>query len=261
MNVCVAAVITAAGSSARMGGLKKEYLALPLSSASDGAADNPCKTDEPLTVLGAAASAFADCPRVGLIAITTPPDAKNGEYAARKALPPALLRRTRPSVIFVPGGSSRRLSVYHALSTLACYRPDYVLIHDGARPWIKTSLIDSAIDAVLLSRAVIPVVPLAETPKEVECGFVTRHLRRASVVLAQTPQAFAFDALLTAHEKAAERELRGKETGQPVEYTDDAEIWGEFSGPVAVIEGDVFNRKITFPEDLPASGFYAPPTV
>jgi 2-C-methyl-D-erythritol 4-phosphate cytidylyltransferase len=204
-----------------------------------------------LTVLGSAVSAFADCARVGLIVITTPPDADDGEYAARKSLPQRLLRQECPKIIFVPGGSSRRISVHHALSTLAAYGPDYVLVHDGARPWVKARLIDRVIDAVMLHDAVIPAVQSAETPKEVDGGFVKRHLRRASVVLAQTPQGFAFNRLLAAHEKAAERELQGREAGVLVEYTDDAEIWGEFEGPVAVIEGDLSNRKITFPEDIP----------
>jgi 2-C-methyl-D-erythritol 4-phosphate cytidylyltransferase len=252
MGVCVAAVITAAGSSTRMGGLKKEYIMLPSPSAGQDAADKPREPEEPLTVLGSAASAFADCRRVSLIVITTPPDADDGEYAARNSLPRRLLRTERPTVIFVPGGSSRRISVHHALATLAAYGPDYVLVHDGARPWIKTHLIDRIIDAAILHDAVIPASPPTETPKEVDGGFVKRHLKRASVVMAQTPQGFAFLPLLAAHEAAAERELRGRETGVPVEYTDDAEIWGEFAGPVAVIAGDASNRKITFLEDLPA---------
>jgi 2-C-methyl-D-erythritol 4-phosphate cytidylyltransferase/2-C-methyl-D-erythritol 4-phosphate cytidylyltransferase/2-C-methyl-D-erythritol 2,4-cyclodiphosphate synthase len=243
MDTSIAAVITAAGSSTRMGGVKKEYLTLP---KVPGSPDAACEADGvPLTVLGAAVSAFAACARIGLIIICAPPNAENGEYAARRALPERLLRQDVPAVFFVPGGGSRRISVHHALSTLAGFKPDYVLIHDGARPWVLPSLIDRVIDAVMLYDAVLPVIPLSETPKEVEGGFVSRHLKRASVVLAQTPQAFAFNPLLAAHEKAAEREL-----AESVEYTDDTQIWGEFVGPVAVIEGDKANRKITFPEDL-----------
>jgi 2-C-methyl-D-erythritol 4-phosphate cytidylyltransferase/2-C-methyl-D-erythritol 4-phosphate cytidylyltransferase/2-C-methyl-D-erythritol 2,4-cyclodiphosphate synthase len=62
---------------------------------------------------------------------------------------------------------------------------------------------------------------------------------------AQTPQTFAFPDILRAHEKAAERELR-----EGYEYTDDAEVWGEFIGPVASTPGSAKNRKITYPEDL-----------
>jgi 2-C-methyl-D-erythritol 4-phosphate cytidylyltransferase/2-C-methyl-D-erythritol 4-phosphate cytidylyltransferase/2-C-methyl-D-erythritol 2,4-cyclodiphosphate synthase len=243
MNMSIAAVITAAGSSARMGGRKKEYLTLPETQITDGAAVFQTE-GERLTVLGAALSSFVACERVNTIAITVPLDA-DGEYAARNALPQRLLRQECPSVFFVPGGSSRRISVHHALSTLAGFKPDYVLIHDGARPWIKTSMIDRVIDALMLYDAVLPALPLSETPKEIDGGFVKRHLKRAAIALAQTPQAFAFGALLAAHEKAAGREL-----ADSVEYTDDAEVWGEFVGPVAVIDGDKSNRKITFPEDI-----------
>ncbi|MDR2782457.1 MAG: 2-C-methyl-D-erythritol 4-phosphate cytidylyltransferase, partial [Treponema sp.] len=145
-----------------------------------------------------------------------------------------------------------RISVHHALSLLAAYHPDYVLIHDGARPWIDADLIERTIDAVLTHKAVVPVLPLVETPKEVDNNggirsiqTITRHLRRAHVVTAQTPQAFAFPGILYAHEKAAARELH-----DGVDYTDDAEVWGEFCGPVAVIQGSPANKKITFPQDL-----------
>ncbi|MDR0662696.1 MAG: 2-C-methyl-D-erythritol 4-phosphate cytidylyltransferase [Spirochaetaceae bacterium] len=227
MDALIAAIITAAGSSTRMGGTKKEYL--PLQGG---------------TVLGSAVSVFSDSPRVGLIVITVPANADDGEYAARRALPERLFKENSPFIVFVPGGGSRRTSVHHALSTLIGFGPDYVLIHDGARPWVSPSLVERVIDAVMLYDAVVPVLPMSETPKEIENGFVKRHLKRASVAAAQTPQAFAFKPLLAAHEKAAENELHGRE------YTDDAEIWGEFVASVAVVEGCRANRKITFPEDV-----------
>jgi 2-C-methyl-D-erythritol 4-phosphate cytidylyltransferase len=105
--------------------------------------------------------------------------------------------------------------------------------------------------------AVIPALPLIETPKEIENNgeteFITRHLRREKMRAAQTPQGFSFPEIRRAHEKAREREER-----ENFMYTDDAEIWGEFIGKVAVIEGDLENRKITYPEDLayiPASAY------
>jgi 2-C-methyl-D-erythritol 4-phosphate cytidylyltransferase len=240
MEPAIAAVITAAGSSRRMGGIKKEYRPL-----GDGFVDN---TGKPLTVLGAAVRAFAASGRISLIVISVPPDPAAGEFAARRALPGDLPAKEArgPAVLFVPGGPTRRASVYHALSLLEAYKPGYVLIHDGARPWIDAALIERTIEAVLCHRAVVPVMPLTETPKEFDgAGFVRRHLRRASIGAAQTPQGFAFPEILRAHERAAERELR-----EAYEYTDDAEVWGEFAGPVAVIPGSPANRKITFPEDL-----------
>ncbi|MDR0876610.1 MAG: 2-C-methyl-D-erythritol 4-phosphate cytidylyltransferase [Treponema sp.] len=247
-----AAVICAAGNSSRMGGIKKEYHPLP---AKAGLPKG--RPDE--TVLGAAVTAFTAADRIGLIVIVFPP-AENGEAEARAALPAGLLADgSRPRLLFAAGGKTRRASVHHALTLLSAHKPDYVLIHDGARPWVDAALVNRIIDAVAIHTAVIPVLPLTETPKEIEKSdgkpggagcpaaavFVKRHLRRPAVVTAQTPQAFAFPEILHAHEKAAE-----KEQTEGVEFTDDAEIWGEFCGPVAVIPGAPENRKITFPEDL-----------
>jgi 2-C-methyl-D-erythritol 4-phosphate cytidylyltransferase len=59
---------------------------------------------------------------------------------------------------------------------------------------------------------------------------------------AQTPQGFTFPEIFAAHQKAAQN--------AQVVYTDDAEVWSAFCGPVAAISGESENRKITFPEDL-----------
>jgi 2-C-methyl-D-erythritol 2,4-cyclodiphosphate synthase len=241
---------------------------------------------KPLTVLGAAVSAFAACAEIKIIVIAVPPGAETGEFAARKALPSRCLYSPGtgggdggPLVLFVPGGKNRRASVHHALSLLAAYHPSHVLIHDGARPWVEASLIRRTMAAAARYRAALPVLPLVETPKELEAApealpgagalpagpgerpgaaaepgaagvfFVGRHLRRSHTGTAQTPQGFAFPEILRAHEKAAKREL-----AEGFEYTDDAEIWGEFCGPVAAVPGSPENRKITFPEDLGGGG-------
>jgi len=242
----VAAVICAAGSSARMRGVKKEYRLLP--GKTGGSAGN-------LTVLGAAVSAFAAVPEITTIVIAVPTDPENGEAAAQKALPPEFLAEGKsPSILFVRGGATRRASVFNALSLLADYAPGFVLIHDGARPWVSPSLIQRVIAGVKKYRAVIPLLPLTETPKETDTPldsastdavFIKRHIKRAFMGAAQTPQAFAFPEILAAHEQAAERE-----ESQHIEFTDDAEVWASFCGPVAAIPGESENRKITFPEDL-----------
>ena len=235
----IAAIISAAGSSVRMGGVKKEYM--PLGN------DYTDSEGKPLSVLASAVSAFVRSQHIETIIITVPLNPEYGEYAARASLPESFLKEdSHPKILFVPGGIKRRISVHHALSLLSAYSPDYVLIHDGARPWVDTDLIEKIIDSVIEYNAVIPCLPVIETPKEIDGqGFVLRHLKRANVETAQTPQAFAYPDILHAHEKAAERELRDS-----VEYTDDAEVWGEFMGNVKVIKGSPENRKITFPEDI-----------
>ena len=248
----IAAVICAAGSSKRMGGKKKEYLPLPSPENKSQAAKSP------LTVLGAAVSAFASCLQIGPIVITVPP---GEEKEAAACLPPDICSEKlfgcegSERIRFVPGGKTRRSSVHKALILLKSYHPSLVLIHDGARPWIKQDLIEKVIEAAIKHSAVIPALPLIETPKELcstEVGpdfsdtkLIKRHLRREDLCTAQTPQGFAFKEILAAHEKAREKEEK-----ENFEYTDDAEVWGEFVGQVAVIKGDPANRKITFPEDL-----------
>jgi 2-C-methyl-D-erythritol 4-phosphate cytidylyltransferase len=237
----VAAIICAAGSSVRMRGVKKEYCLLP------GNTNN-------LTVLGAAVSAFAAVPEITVIVIAVPADSVNGEAAARKALPPQLLAEKSPAILFVCGGATRRASVFNALSLLAAHAPGLVLIHDGARPWVSPSLIQRVIAGVKKYRSVIPLLPLTETPKETETPlngastdavFIKRHIKRAFMGAAQTPQGFTFPEILAAHEQAA-----AQEESLHTEFTDDAEVWASFCGPVAAIAGESENRKITFPEDL-----------
>ena len=236
MSISVTAIITAAGSSSRIG-VKKEYRLV---------GDKTDMEGKPLTVLGKTALAFAACSRIDTVVITVPRDPHLGEIAARDSLPARLLRpRTKPRFLFVTGGPTRRSSVHHALSLIESQHPRYVLIHDGARPWVEPALIDRVIDAMIKHQAAIPLLPLTDTPKEMdEDGFIKRHLRRVYIGNAQTPQGFAFPEILQAHEKAAQKEKEGKV------YTDDAEVWGEFIGNVFVVPGSPLNKKITFPEDL-----------
>lgn len=236
MRKRVAALICAAGSSTRMGGIKKEYRQLQK------------KDGRSLTVLGAAVSVFASCPEISCIIISVPPDAENGEAAARMAIPAEYLgQNAQTRIIFVPGGARRRQSVHNALRFLASFGTDLVLIHDGARPWLDLDLIQRVIRSAIENGAAIPVMPLVETPKELNAsGMIIRHPSRASLCTAQTPQAFWFPEILKAHDQAArEEELTGRE------FTDDAEVWGAYCGSVATVPGSILNKKITFPEDLP----------
>jgi len=223
----IGAVILAAGSSSRMGGIKKEHQKL-----STGA-----------TVLESAVYAFLAVSSIDVIVIT-----ENTEATSSNFLPLEIFNIKKPKILFVNGGKTRCKSVFNALSALTQYSLDYVLIHDGARPWVSPSLIENIITAVKKHGAVIPVLPVTETPKELSednCGLPQRiiknHLKRLNVGIAQTPQAFKFAQIFHAHQKAALDDE---------EFTDDAEIWGKYIGQVAVIPGDPENRKITFKEDL-----------
>lgn len=140
-------------------------------------------------------------------------------------------------------GSTRQESVFNALKTLEPYRPDFVLIHDGARPRLSPRLIEELCRTVPHKRAVIPVIPPSETIKMIDTRHdITTHLPRVQLAVAQTPQAFSFPEILSAHHTAAESCLS---------CTDDAEVWSTtHSSPVFTIEGETINRKITFKEDI-----------
>ncbi|MCL2558825.1 MAG: 2-C-methyl-D-erythritol 4-phosphate cytidylyltransferase, partial [Treponema sp.] len=200
------------------------------------------------------ARAFASLPEIEALIVAVPDGPVYGEAAARGAMEGALEGCACGRAIFVAGGATRSESVFKALSAIP---PgiNCALIHDGARPWISAELILRVLEKFRAHPAVIPLLPLTETPKELSrplnadganaTTIVKSHLRRALVGLAQTPQAFAFPQILEAHGLAAERAL-----AEGIEFTDDAEIWGAFCGDVAIVPGDPKNRKITFPEDI-----------
>lgn len=141
------------------------------------------------------------------------------------------------------GGATRQASVLAGLEALAKHKPDIVLIHDAARPFVSAGVISRAIEAASRTGAAIPVVPVTDTIKVTSAdGNVADTPDRASLQIAQTPQSFRFDVILEAHRRAAK-------DGRS-DFTDDAAI-AEWAGlTVATFEGDVANMKLTTPEDF-----------
>ncbi len=141
------------------------------------------------------------------------------------------------------GGATRQASVHAGLEALAAEKPDIVLIHDAARPFVTTAVISRAIDAAGRTGAAVPAIPVTDTIKQIdENGNVDVTPERAKLRIAQTPQAFRFDVILDAHRRAA-RDGRS-------DFTDDAAL-AEWAGlTVATFEGDLANMKLTTPEDF-----------
>ena len=141
------------------------------------------------------------------------------------------------------GGATRQASVLAGLEALAKHKPDIVLIHDAARPFVSAGVISRSIEAATRTGAAIPVVPVTDTIKVTgESGNVEDTPDRARLRIAQTPQSFRFDVILEAHRRAAK-------DGRS-DFTDDAAI-AEWAGlTVATFEGDVANMKLTTPEDF-----------
>jgi len=140
----------------------------------------------------------------------------------------------------VRGGESRQASVRAALAAI----PDgieLIAVHDAARPFAPPDLFTSVLAAVGDGDGAIPVLPVADTVKRVDDGFVTATLPRDRLALAQTPQAFRASALRDAHDRAAVSGL---------EVTDDAQALEAAGSRVRAIPGDQMNVKITTMFDL-----------
>ena len=138
------------------------------------------------------------------------------------------------------GGTRRQDSVRNGLGELpkGC---DAVLVHDSARPFASAGLLTSLVDALNAgAQGVIPAVPVTDTIKRVSCDTVTETPDRSELFAVQTPQAFETALLLEAHQKA---------DAEGWNVTDDASMV-ERLAPVAVVEGEMGNVKITTPEDL-----------
>jgi len=143
----------------------------------------------------------------------------------------------------VSGGTTRQASVRAGLEALQPHAPDFVLVHDAARPFTSASLIARAIEAAEQTGAAIPALSVTDTVKRVDAtGTIETTLDRNAIRLVQTPQAFRFPALLDAHRRAA---LQGRD-----DFTDDAAL-AEWAGmTVTVFEGEPGNIKLTTPEDF-----------
>ncbi len=148
-------------------------------------------------------------------------------------------------ICFAEPGTERMFSVYNGLVVAKQqFNPDYVLIHDGARPLVSKELIDRVISAVLKYQACVPAVEISSTVKQVDKtkNFVIKTLNRDFLVQVQTPQGFSFDKLFFAYKKAVRNQ---------VVLSDDAGVWERFvDSPVFVCQGDRRNIKLTYKEDL-----------
>ena len=142
----------------------------------------------------------------------------------------------------VKGGASRQESVYNGLKSLPI-STGYVAIHDGARPVVASEDIDLVVDTARESRAAILARPISETVKRVEGDFIISTLDRSKLYLAETPQVFQYDLILSAHEKAAKTS----------DATDDAFLIESLGFKVRTVIPMHSNIKVTTEEDLTAA--------
>lgn len=147
----------------------------------------------------------------------------------------------------VAGGRERYHSVAKGLEAAWC---DYVLIHDGARPFVTRKMIERGIEAVQQYDACIMGMPVKDTIKiSDDSGFAVDTPNRNSVWQIQTPQIFSFSLIKSVYEELILKEEDLKEKG--IVVTDDAMVVELFSEKrVKLVEGSYDNIKLTTPEDL-----------
>ncbi|MFC1770723.1 2-C-methyl-D-erythritol 4-phosphate cytidylyltransferase [Candidatus Margulisiibacteriota bacterium] len=137
----------------------------------------------------------------------------------------------------VVGGETRKDSVLNAFKALSAV--DLVMIHDGARPNVSEELIKRIIKASEKHQAVIPVIPITDTIKQVENNIIKKTLAREHIFKVQTPQIFHYDILKAAYEKYSD-----------IAATDEASLVEKLNVPIYAIKGEAKNLKITTPEDV-----------
>lgn len=209
------AVIVAAGSASRMGGIDKVMAPLK---------------GEPM--ICHTVRAFQTCDAIKEIVIVTREDL---------IVTISNLCKEFPKVkAVVAGGKSRQESVGLGLNALSD-KVKLAAIHDGARPLVSWQLIDLTVRMAHNYGAAAPAVPVKDTVKVVEGGLVKETPDRSKLRAVQTPQVFDFDLLRGALKQA---KLDG------AELTDDCSAVERINMTVRIVDGEETNIKVTTPMDL-----------
>ncbi|MCK4957203.1 MAG: 2-C-methyl-D-erythritol 4-phosphate cytidylyltransferase [Candidatus Cloacimonetes bacterium] len=143
------------------------------------------------------------------------------------------------NLIFAKGGKERQNSVFNALKKCPS-DTDFVMIHDGVRPFISSEDISRLLNKAKKYKAVIPVFKVKNTIKQVKAGKVVRTIPRDNLVNVLTPQVFEYQLIFNCTKTALENEVL---------FTDDSSIMEYYDYPVYVLECGSENFKITDPFD------------
>lgn len=203
------AVIVAGGSGSRMGRPKQM---LPLGAK---------------PVLVRTVEAFLQTPEIKEIVVVTPTENR------------AELQKRFPGIVFADPGKTRLLSVKNGFLKISA-ASQLVAVHDGARPLVESAHISACLQAARQYGAAVLAVPVKDTVKVCEGGFVQNTLDRAVLWAAQTPQCYRRPVLAEALEKF------GQEEGA----TDESQLVEKLGIKVRVVPSSYKNNKITTPEDL-----------
>jgi len=214
-----AAILVAAGSSARMG---LDKLTAPLCGRS---------------VLEWSLRAFQDCPAIDRAVLVCAPQ-RIAEFTELAAAFPKFRD-------IVAGGAERSASVLHGLQALASNPPDFVAVHDAARPLVTPALIQKVLAAAEAHRAASAAHPVTDSLHRADAtGALAETIPRANLFAMQTPQAARHDLLLAA--------LEAHHAGATDEVS---ALIANGIHPVPVLHGEP-NFKITFSSDLTLARFF-----
>ena len=147
----------------------------------------------------------------------------------------------RKLVKVVPGGRTRADSVKRGLMAVRSATADIVAVHDGVRPFVTVEEIEQTVAAATKTGAAILVAPVVDTIKEVNDETVVRTLERKRLRHALTPQCFRYDILRRAYDNV--------DVNDP-SLTDESFLVEKLGEPIAIVEGNVRNLKITTKSDL-----------
>ena len=141
----------------------------------------------------------------------------------------------------VEGGETRQMSVYNGVRALSA-DVDFVIVHDGVRPFVTDEVIFACLTAADECGAAVAAVPVKDTIKVAnEDSFIVETPVRDQLWAVQTPQVFRKSLLEEAHQVAHARQLTA---------TDDASLVEQLGFPVKLVKGSYANLKITTPIDL-----------
>ena len=222
-----AVLLPAAGSSSRFG-------------SGSGTADKLLVDLGGQSVLRRSVALFAVRPEVAHVTIVTAPERFDTYRREIEGLVP------EKSLNFITGGRERWESVLFGLRQLAGLptAPEFVAVHDAARPLCPQEVIDQAFEAAAKVGASLPCVPEPATLKRRSAdGTVQETVDRRGLFQAQTPQCFRLKSLLASYELLLQQ-------NRVADLTDDAQVFERTGHPVAITPGSPLNLKITTPEDL-----------
>jgi 2-C-methyl-D-erythritol 4-phosphate cytidylyltransferase/2-C-methyl-D-erythritol 2,4-cyclodiphosphate synthase len=211
----VAALIVAGGSGTRFGGpLPKQYCRL---------AGRP--------ILWHTIQAFLGCRAVSSVQVVIGAGhaPRYSEATAGLSLPPP-----------VGGGQTRQESVRLGLEALSKAAPEFVLIHDAARPLVSSGLIQSVISALASGAdAVLPLLPVADSLRRMDDGGAGAAVPRDGIFRAQTPQGFVYRAIRETHQRFA-----GSNTSDDIALAERAGM------KIIAVPGEEANIKVTAASDI-----------